>query len=102
MAKEIHLPARLAIRFGLPGDAREPAAMHHEQRKFCLRMGELYILNIHLPDLEIAVRVALERRGALGEDDLAGGQAVERHLTAPDVEAADLADLDRLCPDRQR
>src|SRR5260221_4585700 len=86
------LPAGPAIRLGFPGDAREAAAVPHEQRILGARIRpkQLHVLHVHLLDLEIAVRVDLERRRAGCEDDLLARQPGERGLPAADVKAADL------------
>jgi hypothetical protein len=79
-AQEEHLPAWLAVRLGLPGDAGEPAAVPEQQGILRLGLGELDVLHVHLLDLEVPIGIDLDRRRAGREHDVLVG--------SPDSEAA--------------
>ena len=55
---------------------------------------QLHVLNVHLLDFEVTVRVDLERRRPGGEYDFLFRQAGKRHLPAANVKTADLLDAE--------
>ena len=86
------LPARLAVRLGLPRHAGQSAAVPQQQRHAALRLRQLHVLHVHLLDFELAVRIDLQRRRAGREHDFLGGQSAQRLGASADVEAADFLD----------
>ena len=66
--------------------------MPQQQRQFGLRLRQLDELDIHLLDLELAVRVNLDRRRAGREHDFLRRKSVQRFGVSADMEAADLLD----------
>src|SRR4051812_14097583 len=88
--EEVLHPARLAVGFRLPGHPGQSASVPHEEGIFRRLVRRNEVLNVHLLDFEVAVRVDScggrpGRKHALGD-----GIAREADLASAYVEAAEL------------